>query len=152
MKNDCNISVVGGLDLKGLSEELFLYQCLPKQLKGRRFRGVFRRRDSEGGSIIPDDDESMHLLDDSIHDEDRTVDVMTLNPVQLQSTVVRLRTKMSALEKMLQGREYSNVGMSGASTGRPQDALAFLGNSTHTNASEITTGDDSNHGEVKKDD
>jgi len=152
VRDECLFSQVGALELKGVSHEVFIHQCLPKQLKGRRFRGVFRRRDSEGGSIIPDDDESMHLLDDSIHDEDRTVDVMTLNPVQLQSTVVRLRTKMSALEKMLQGREYSNVGMSGASTGRPQDALAFLGNSTHTNASEITTGDDSNHGEVKKDD
>lgn len=150
VRDECLISRVGALELRGVSHEVFIHQCLPKQLKGRRFRGVFRRRDSDGGSIIPDDDESMHLLD-SVHDEDRTVNVMKLNPVQLQSTVVRLRTKMSALEKMLlQGKEYSNNGKSG--TGRPQDALAFLGNGTLTNASEITIGDDSNPDEVKKDD
>ena len=145
VKGECLISQVGSLELKGVSHEVFIHQCLPKQLKGRRFRGVFRRRDSEGGSIIPDDDDSMHLLD-SVHDEDRTVDVMTLNPVQLQSTIVRLRTKMAALEKMLQSKDYSTNGK----VSRPQDAFAYLGNSTLTNASEITMGDDSNHDEAKK--
>ena len=145
VKGECLISQVGSLELKGVSHEVFIHQCLPKQLKGRRFRGVFRRRDSEGGSIIPDDDDSMHLLD-SVHDEDRTVDVMTLNPVQLQSTIVRLRTKMAALEKMLQSKDYSTNGK----VSRPQDAFAYLGNSTLTNASEITMGDDSKHDEAKK--
>jgi hypothetical protein len=51
---------------------------------------------------------------------------------------------MTALEKMLQGMDYSTNGK----IGRPQDALARLGSSM-TNSSEITMGEDSNHG-VKK--
>jgi len=115
VKNDCNISVVGGLDLKGLSEELFLYQCLPKQLKGRRFRGVYRRRDSEGSSIVPDDDTDFMFSTGSIHDEDRNVDVMTLTPVQLQSMVLRLRSKLTAVESLVDVPTYRRSGSKGSS-------------------------------------
>ena len=116
VKNDCKISVVGGLELKGVSEEVFIYQCLPKHLKGRRFRGVFRRRDSEGGSIIPDDDTDFMFSRGSIHDDDRKIDVMTLTPVQLQSMVLRLRSKLTAVESMVDESTYRR-GSSKASWG-----------------------------------
>ena len=116
VKNDCKISVVGGLELKGVSEEVFIYQCLPKHLKGRRFRGVFRRRDSEGGSIIPDDDTDFMFSRGSIHDDDRNIDVMTLTPVQLQSMVLRLRSKLTAVESMVDESTYRR-GSSKASWG-----------------------------------
>jgi len=106
VKNDCMISVVGGLDLKGVSEEVFLYQCFPKQLKGRRFRGVFRRRDSDGGSIVRDDDAEFKFSRGSIHDEDRNVDIMTLTPVQLQSMVLRLRSKLTTVESLVDESTY----------------------------------------------
>jgi class 3 adenylate cyclase len=106
VKDECRLHVVGGLKLKGIEDEVFLHQCLPLNLKGRTFRGVFRRRDSEGGSIGgPDDLEAMVTRGASIligssflESEDLTGDVMAMTPIQLQSVVTRLRNKISALE------------------------------------------------------
>ncbi len=80
-------------------------------LKGRTFKGVFRRRDSDGGSIGgPDDLEAMVTRGASIligssflESEDLTGDVMAMTPIQLQSVVTRLRKKISELESTTNG-------------------------------------------------
>jgi hypothetical protein len=51
----------------------------------------------------------------SIHDEDRNVDVMTLTPVQLQSMVLRLRSKLTAVESLVDVSTYRRSGSKGSS-------------------------------------
>mmetsp|Transcript_7804 Transcript_7804/g.12852 ORF Transcript_7804/g.12852 Transcript_7804/m.12852 type:complete len:961 (+) Transcript_7804:106-2988(+) len=123
VKDESLLHVVGGLKLKGIENEVYIYQCLPKELKGRTFKGVFRRRDSEGGSIGgPDDLEAMVTRGASIligssfiESEDLTGDVMAMTPIQLQSVVSRLRKKISMLESETngnQGRRLSGLSSS----------------------------------------
>lgn len=40
----CDIVAVGAVELRGVSENMFIYQCLPKELKERVFGAKFRRR------------------------------------------------------------------------------------------------------------
>ncbi|KAL7534757.1 hypothetical protein ACHAXR_006063, partial [Thalassiosira sp. AJA248-18] len=108
VKEQCLLHVVGGLCLKGIEDEVFVYQCLPRSLKGRTFKGVFRRRDSEGGSIAGDSNADFMItrgasivLGSFLEDEDLTGDIMTLTPVQLQNTVSRLRNKVRDLDQKL---------------------------------------------------
>ena len=106
-KDKSLLHVVGGLRLKGIEEEVYIYQCLPRELKGRTFRGVFRRRDSEGGSVAGDSDldfmvtrgASILIGSSFLESEDLTGDIMTLSPVQLQGVVSRLRKKIQILEQ-----------------------------------------------------
>lgn len=115
--------VVGGLQLKGIEDEVFLYQVLPKSLKGRTYKGVFRRRDSEGGSIpgtiggsVGDPEfvvtrgASILVGGEYLENKDMMCDVMSLTPVQLQTTVHRLRNKITALEdQLLASRRVSEL-------------------------------------------
>lgn len=110
VKDQCLLRTIGALELKGIENEMFLHQVLPKTLKGRAFKGVFRRRDSDGGSIA-DNSESFLSRGSSIivggsflDEEDMTSDVMTLTPIQLQHVVRRLRNKISTLESVLPSR------------------------------------------------
>ena len=106
-KDKSLLHVVGGLRLKGIEEEVYIYQCLPRELKGRTFRGVFRRRDSLGGSVAGDSDldfmvtrgASILIGSSFLESEDLTGDIMTLSPVQLQGVVSRLRKKIQILEQ-----------------------------------------------------
>lgn len=105
VKDKSLLHVVGGLRLKGIEDEVFIYQCLPTELKGRTFKGVFRRRDSDGGSIAGNNDlddmvtrgSSILIGGSFLESEDLTSDIMTLNPIQLQGLVSRLRSKISDL-------------------------------------------------------
>ena len=116
VKDNSLMHVVGGLQLRGVEEEVFIYQCLPKTLKGRTFKGVFRRRDSEGGSIAGNSDldfmvtrgASILIGGSFLETEDLTADVSSLTPVQLQSTVPRLRKKIHELEGVIAKRKGSN--------------------------------------------
>lgn len=111
IKESSLLHVVGALRLKGIENEVYLYQCLPRELKGRTFKGVFRRRDSDGGSIGgPDDLEAMVTRGASIliggsflEAEDLSGDVMSLTPIELQGLVSRLRKKISLLENAANG-------------------------------------------------
>ena len=106
-KDKSLLHVVGGLHLKGIEDEMYIYQCLPRELKGRTFKGVFRRRDSDGGTISGNDDlevmvtrgASILIGSSFLESEDLTGDVMTLTPIQLQRVVTRLRKKIHQLDK-----------------------------------------------------
>ena len=107
VKDDSLLHVVGGLQLKGIENEVYVYQCLPKELKGRKFKGVFRRRDSEGTSVAGNDDldvmvtrgESILIGSNYLETEDLTGDIMVMTPIQMQGVVSRLRKKISELER-----------------------------------------------------
>lgn len=110
VKDVSTIQVVGCLPLKGIEDDVFVYQILPKDLKGRTFKGVFRRRDSDGGtfagmstngSLI--EGSSFTIGNEYMDNEDMMGDVMNLTPVQLQKTVNRLRNKVTSLEDKLLG-------------------------------------------------
>jgi len=95
------LHVVGGLQLKGIEDEMFIYQCLPIELKGRAFKGVLRRRDSAGGSIAGNTDSVAMVIEiggSILESEDMTSDVMTLTPIQLQGLASRLRSQLIGLE------------------------------------------------------
>lgn len=113
--------------MKGIENEVYLYQCLPRELKGRTFKGVFRRRDSDGGSIGgPGDLEAMVTRGASIliggsflEAEDLSGDVMSLTPIELQGLVSRLRKKISLLENAANGENVRRC--SGLSTSSDPD-------------------------------
>ncbi|KAL7543963.1 hypothetical protein ACHAWF_007487 [Thalassiosira exigua] len=108
VKDACTVHVVGNFHLKGIEDDVFMYQVLPRSLK-RTFQGVFRRRDSEGGMLpgmIGDGSirEGASFIvgnDDLLEDDDMMCDVMSLTPIQLQNTVNCLRTKVTSLEDQL---------------------------------------------------
>ena len=50
VKEDCALVAVGAIELRGVSQQMFLYQCLPKELKERTFDAKFRKRPS----TVPD--------------------------------------------------------------------------------------------------
>jgi len=140
VKEQCLITTVGGFELKGVSGEVQIYQCMPKELKGRTFRGVIRRRDSEGDSVIPDDDSMFNFLD-TVNEEDLQVDVMTLTPIQLQSLVVRLRKKLSLVHELMLDDEVKE------SVTRRMSAISTVSEKgQEKRLSQITTGDDDSMG------
>ena len=106
VKKGCHLKSVGGVDLKGVREQVFLYQCLPKTMSKRTFPDVVRRRNSMGISIISvdftlenDDTASMTMiLNDIVQDDDLHADVMSLTKSQLRDIVKRLRNKIQEAE------------------------------------------------------
>jgi hypothetical protein len=91
----CSISAIGSMELRGVSGNFFLHQCLPTELGGRHFKGVYRRRESDGTSFSFGDSIAIHSLHSS---EDMSTDIMTLTPVELQKSVARLRERVHLLE------------------------------------------------------
>jgi Adenylate cyclase, family 3 (some proteins contain HAMP domain) len=94
----CVLECIGEVELRGIQEKLILYNCLPKSLRGRRFQGIYRRK------------QSMDVLDTVKFERIsyRDVDVMTLTPVelqqgmkQLQDTIFSLETKLSSYEEKI---------------------------------------------------
>eukprot|EP00521_Asterionellopsis_glacialis_P011617 CAMPEP_0195307030 /NCGR_PEP_ID=MMETSP0707-20130614/37506_1 /TAXON_ID=33640 /ORGANISM="Asterionellopsis glacialis, Strain CCMP134" /LENGTH=877 /DNA_ID=CAMNT_0040371267 /DNA_START=157 /DNA_END=2790 /DNA_ORIENTATION=- len=96
IKNQCVMNTIGQVELRGLSEYVKLFECLPNCLKGRRFHGVYRRRNSDGVSLSVDDETFDATV---LSTADREADIMSLTPVQLQCAVARLRAKLQEYEK-----------------------------------------------------
>ena len=138
VKDKCLLTAVGGFELKGVSGEVQVYQCMPRQLKGRTFQGVIRRRDSEGETVIPDD--STFNIIENMNEDDLQVDVMTLTPVQLQSLVVRLRKKLSLVHELILDDEEVKESLT-----RRLSVISAPTNGMEKRLSQITTGDDSLH-------
>mmetsp|Transcript_2561 Transcript_2561/g.4800 ORF Transcript_2561/g.4800 Transcript_2561/m.4800 type:complete len:860 (-) Transcript_2561:460-3039(-) len=94
VKDSCVLDCIGEVELRGVQEKLTLYTCLPKQLRGRRFQGIYRRKQSIDHVFDVVKSERVSYKD---------VDVMTLTPVelqegmkQLQETILSLETKLSS--------------------------------------------------------
>lgn len=104
LKEECVLKVIGEVDLKGVSNGVFLYMCLPLALKGRQFGGVIRRRDSCDATIVPGDDEDTYLTGSQVN-EYLTSDVFSLTPIQLQKTVTRLRRRIDGMNRKMEQRE-----------------------------------------------
>jgi len=95
------ISPIGELRLRGVSEAVFLHQVLPKDLKGRKFNGVYRR----SSSVIDSTSSVMDfkiLVNPEKHDSDKDVDVHSLTPVELQVTLKRMQERVLYLEHKLE--------------------------------------------------
>jgi len=141
----CIFQTVGGVHVKGVSEEVFLYQCLPKELKGRAFRGVVRRRDSEGTPVTGEDDSQVDRSSSivsintgtqqcrpSIYEEDMRIDIGLLTPVQLMKTIVRLRKECREMEYKMEEAEYKfAVGVPVMTKEEDSDSTAVNSDSTH---------------------
>jgi class 3 adenylate cyclase len=44
VKGLCVLNCIGQVEMRGVQEQLTLYTCLPKTLRGRRFQGIYRRK------------------------------------------------------------------------------------------------------------
>ena len=97
VKGECSFVAVGAMRLRGVSEAMYVHQCLPNDLKDRKFDGVYRRRESDSGTVDSSDQDMMML---SLHpdDGDLSVDVMTLNPVELQKVAKKLQDRVAMLQ------------------------------------------------------
>ena len=95
------ISPIGELRLRGVSEAVFLHQVLPKDLKGRKFNGVYRRSSSVIDSTSSVTDFKI-LVNPEKYDSDKDVDVHSLTPVELQVTLKRMQERVLYLEHKLE--------------------------------------------------
>ena len=118
-KKGCLCQTVGSVNVKGVTDEVFLYSVMPRSLSGRAFRGVYRRRESDGGSILTEEDSifrrgsSVVSIDISGQrskspkdDAAMTDDVSSMTPVELMKAVFRLRNKCRSLEYALEETHY----------------------------------------------
>ena len=118
-RNECLLQTVGGVTVKGVTDEVFLYSVMPRSLSGRSFRGVYRRRESDGGSILTEEDSIFRRGSNSVmsidvsgqkkspkDDAAMTDDVSSMTPVQLMTAVLRLRNKCRNLEYALEETHY----------------------------------------------
>jgi Adenylate cyclase, family 3 (some proteins contain HAMP domain) len=88
VKGSCVLNCIGQVELRGVQEQLTLYTCLPKTLRGRRFQDIYRRK------------LSMDVLD-TVKLERlsyRDVDVMALTHVELQQGMKQLQDLLSSYE------------------------------------------------------
>ena len=97
VKDECSIIAVGAMQLRGVSEEMYVHQCLPNDLKDRKFEGVYRRRESDGETIDSSDQEIL-MRSLQPNDADLSVDVMTLTPVELQKVAKKLQDRVAMLQ------------------------------------------------------
>lgn len=57
VKKQCIFTAVGAIELRGVSEQMYLYQCLPKGLEERIFDAKFRKRPSRNANFTTTDSE-----------------------------------------------------------------------------------------------
>jgi hypothetical protein len=79
--------------LRGVSEEVILYQCLPPELAGRTFQGALRRRESNGETLS---DEEMAVRSIHTNDADLSTDVASLAWEDLQKLAKSLQDQLTA--------------------------------------------------------
>jgi multiple sugar transport system substrate-binding protein len=107
MKAQCHLSELGLVKLRGVSEEIQLYRCLPVELKNRKFDQYVRRLDSQDEDTLWSSDEEMILR--SIHsDNDLFADISSMPLTDLQYLAKRLqsqltRSRVRALRSSMRG-------------------------------------------------
>ncbi len=106
VKESCAISSIGEMELRGVSGSLFLYQMLPSQLEGRIFTGVYRR---SGSTASTDTSSTFRLVEEASHDDDKTLDVYSLTPIELQRTLKRMQDRVFYLEHELNKERSMNA-------------------------------------------
>lgn len=100
VRSSISIDPIGEMDLRGVSGGVFLYQMLPIQLAGRSFTGVYRKSESSVSSAF-DASTTFRLIEETSHDEDKTVDVYSLTPIELQRAMKRMQDRVFYLEHEL---------------------------------------------------
>lgn len=123
VKKEADINVIGELDLRGCAEPMMIYQVLPSSLKGRRFQGPVRRRNSQDKSMMED---TLVTYPQSAERLDLEADVFSMTPIELQHAVVRLRKRLkdSILEKISQ-HLYSEEDQANNNEGGGDDDLSM---------------------------
>jgi len=123
VKGSCAIIHIGSLNLRGVQLEMSVHSCLPLELKGRKFEGVYRKRGSMESVRTPDIDPASFV---------KSIDVMTLTPVELQKTLLKMISIVSSLEeqlstyKMINGTErFDDISFNGV-----EEVTSFLSNDT----------------------
>ena len=94
VKSESHVGIVGSLDLRGVTEPVFLYSVLPLSLRGRKFHGVYRRKETSDSLTTV----SMWASRSSV----LTTDVMSLTPVELQKGMKQLQAQNVSLKEELQ--------------------------------------------------
>jgi class 3 adenylate cyclase len=93
-KAQCHLSALGVVKLRGVSEEIPLYRCLPNQLKDRKFDRYVRRLASQDEDTLWSSDDEILLR--SIHsDNDLNADVSSMPLLDLQQFAKRLQSQLT---------------------------------------------------------
>jgi class 3 adenylate cyclase len=93
-KAQCHLSALGVVKLRGVSEEIPLYRCLPNQLKDRKFDRYVRRLASQDEDTLWSSDDEILLR--SIHsDNDLNADVSSMPLLDLQRFAKRLQSQLT---------------------------------------------------------
>jgi class 3 adenylate cyclase len=93
MKAQCHLSALGVVKLRGVSEEIHLYRCLPIELKDRKFDRYVRRLDSQNEDTLWSSDDEIILR--SIHsDSDLKADISSMELIDLQNLAIRLQSEL----------------------------------------------------------
>jgi hypothetical protein len=114
VKRECDLKTVGSMELRGVSEEVFVYQCLPISLGARKFIGLLRRRESNGETLSSDDDE-MIIRSIQTTETDLATDVTTLNTEDLRKLAKRLQDQVTAskVQDFRRGSSQTPTSLSG---------------------------------------
>lgn len=94
VKRECDLKAVGSMELRGVSEEVFVYQCFPTELGARKFTGLLRRRESNGETLS--DDDEMIIRSIQTTETDLATDVTTLTTEDLRKLAKRLQNQVTA--------------------------------------------------------
>jgi len=102
---------IGSLSLRGVQNPMSVHSCLPQELKDRRFQGLYRKRRSLGSVEL-----KRSLTTDTNSDSIvKSIDVMSLTPVELQNALLKMITIVSSLKEQLStykttnGRKYDDT-------------------------------------------
>jgi len=127
VRMECAFVHIGAMELRGVTDEITVYSCLPQELCGRKFHGIFRRQASADQSIITGMDQfgrsiSMGGTDGSTSIPSRApkdLDIMSLSPVELQRELKRTiqlacnYEEQLATYKMMDGAAIDEISFDG---------------------------------------
>ena len=141
----CAFIHIGAMRLRGIADEITVYSCLPEELRGRQFSGIFRRIDSADESMCTGMDQfgrtSMAGTDGSISIPSRApkdLDVMSLSPIELQRELTRtiqlacIYEEQLATYKMMDGTAIDEISFDGVEIETVEEFEKHTGNSTST--------------------
>lgn len=91
VKVKSSISKIGPLNLRGVQKEMTVYSCIPLELNGRKFQGVYRSRSSVNSVGV----QSIRMA------ELESMDVMSMTPVELQRNLLKMIEVATSLKSEL---------------------------------------------------
>lgn len=120
VKRKCAFLLIGAMELRGVTDEMTVYSCLPEELRGRKFQGIYQRQTSMESTIVDQFGRIISGSRGSIPSmAPRDLDVMSLSPVELQRQLKRMiqlacnYEEQLATFKMMNGAALDEISFDG---------------------------------------